>query len=839
MTLPGKNLLNLSAWRYARQHPWQSWLSFLGIVLGVMMVVAIDLANNSANRAFALAVDSVNGSITHQIVGGDRGVPEENYTALRTELGIRRSAPAISGTVIIDDTGFTLLGQDLLSELSLRRQRTGFETTGTAFDPALLDFSTRQNVIVMSQSAARLAGFSTGDTFRAYRQETPMTRSIESVLELVATLPSSDPVATEGILYTDIAVAQRVLGRSGYIDSIDLILDEQEVAQVQNWLPPGLTLTDSETRNDSLTQMTEAFHINLLAMSLLSLLVAALLIYNTVTLSVLRREKTLGIFRALGVSRQEIHRLVLGEAALYGIFASIIGIGLGYLLGKSLLDLVTAAIPDLNYRLNVTSFLLTPSSLILGFVLGTGVTLLSAALPAWRATRAKPITLQQRAGHDSHWQAILPLLSTGGLLLMLAGFVLLQSAWWGLVGGFIALTLLIAGFCLLVPGIMLVCLQLLLQVLQRSLRLPGRMSLRNIQNSLNRTGLAVAALAVALAVTVGVGVMVDSFRNTVIIWLDQSFQGDIELTGVGLDQQLANELAELEGVSLVSASLISSVETSLGQARLHVGDLPAAQSYYLKEFNESDLARFNRGEGIMLSEPLAWLNQVTLGDTVTLTTGRGNQDFPVLGIFYDYTPSQGLIGIHETLYTQWWGAREAGRLTLFSDDSNPQLFAEVSSFLQGNPEIAVFPNAEIRNVTLAIFDRTFAITSVLRILAIIIAFIGVLSALMALLLERGREFATLRACGMTPAQIMRLILMQTAVMGLFAGLLSLPLGLMMSDVLIDVINKRSFGWSMQHFLPSGVLLEAMVLALVAALLAGIYPAFKSARVNPSRALREE
>ncbi len=839
MTLPGNSLLHLSAWRYARQHPWQSWLSFLGIVLGVMMVVAIDLANNSATRSFSLAIESVNGSITHQIVGTDQGVPDEIYTRLRTELGIRRSAPAISGTLEIGGQSFTLLGQDLFSELSLQRQRAGFSSTGMAFDPAMFDVLSTDNTIMMSQSAAAQADFSLDDELQATRQASPLGAESVVELKLVATLASSDPVATEGILYTDIAVAQRVLQRQNFLDSIDLILDEENSRLVENWLPPGLSLVNVQTRNDALSQMTSAFHINLLAMSLLSLLVAALLIYNTVTLSVLRREKTLGIFRALGVSRVEIYKLVLAEAAIYGAIASACGVLLGYLLGMALLDLVTAAIPDLNYRLNVTSFLVTPGSLFLGFFLGLGITLLSAALPAWRAAQAKPITLQQRAEHDYHWHNYLPLLSYAGLALLLSGQLLLQSGWWGLVGGFLALTLFIAGFCLLVPVLMSWFLKLLLRVLGSGLRLPGRMSLRNIHNSLHRCGLAVAALSVAIAVTVGVGVMVDSFRNTVIIWLDQSFRGDIEITGANLDRDLQDRLARLPQLRTMSGSIITSVESNLGQARLHASELPADQDYYLKQISEVDLIRFNAGEGLLISEPLAWLNDVEVGDSLSLSTARGSQSFPVLGIFYDYTPSQGMIGIHQNLYRQWWNPRNPGRITLFSDAPQDSLFNELETLLADRQDIAILPNQAIRELTLSIFDRTFAITQVLRILAIIIAFIGVFSALMALLLERAREFATLRACGMTPAQIIRLILSQTAVMGLFAGLLALPLGLLMSDVLIDVINQRSFGWSMQHFLPLRVLIEAVLLACIAALLAGLYPALKSARIRPSLALREE
>ena len=839
MTSPGNRLLRLSTWRYARQHPWQSWLSFLGIVLGVMMVVAIDLANNSANNAFALAVESVNGSITHQIVGTDDGVPEDIYTRLRTELGIRRSAPTISGTLTINNSEFTLLGQDVISELSLQRQRAGFATSGLILNPDFFSAMRSENAVLMSQSAAQDAGFSIGSILQATPGSGPNNRQPARSIELTATLPSSDPIATEGILYTDIAVAQTILNKAGYLDSIDLILTDDQVAQIQNWLPAGLSLADARIRNSSRTQMTSAFHINLLAMSLLSLLVAALLIYNTVTLSVLRRERSLGIFRAQGVTRKQIYQLVLGEAALYGALASALGVILGYLLGKGLLDLVTAAIPDLNYRLNVTRFLFEPSSLVLGFLLGLGITMLSAAVPAWRATQALPITLQQRAAHDYEWRHYLPVLSYTGLAMLLLSFILLQIDWGNLVGGFVALTLMIFGFCFIVPALMSLSLKFLMRVLSPGLKLPARMALRNIYNGLNRTGLAVAALTVAISVTVGVGVMVDSFRNTVIIWLEQSFDGDLEITGANLDDNLRRQLNQLPGISRISSTTSTSVESSAGQARLNVSDLDGQQAYYMKQVTQADLARFNNGEGVFLSEPLAWLQNIEPGSDITLYTDRGAQDFPVLGIFYDYTPSQGMIAVHQELYRQWWQDQNISRLTLLSDDSNPELTADVEQLLERFEQVSVFPNQQIREITLTIFDRTFAITYVLRILAIVIAFIGVLSALMALLLERGREFATLRATGMTPSQIIHLILAQTAVMGLFAGILALPLGLLMSDVLIDVINKRSFGWSMQHFLPWSVFIDAMLLAILAALLAGIYPAYKSATISPALALREE
>lgn len=853
VTLPGKQnknitrLMRRSALRYAFGHPWQLGLSFIGIMLGVMMLVAVDLANNSARRAFSLSVESVTGTITHQIVGGSKGVPDEVYTQLRTELGIRTSAPNLSGQVRIEGQSFTLLGLDAISEASLQRRRPGMDVQGNALGGDFFSAFSRNNGVLISQGTADNLKISSGDAV-SLNVGGEITNAY-----ITAIFQSSNAVASEGLIFADIAVAQNLLKHFGFIDSIDLILSSAEITQVNDWLPAGLTLIDAKTRNDSLQQMSEAFHVNLMAMSMLSLLVAGLLIYNTVTLSVIQRQQTLGIFRSLGVSRQQIFHLILGEAALLGLVASLLGLVLGFLLGQALVTLVSRTINDLYFTLNVTSFLLEPLSLLKGFVLGLAITLLSAALPAWHATHSPPVTLRQRAVQDKQWLGRLPALSVAGVGMILGGYLMLLPEYGSLVSGFVALTMIIFGFCFLVPGIMTLSLQLFLRTFSRFIGISGRMALRNIQSGISRTGLAVAALTVAISVTVGVGVMVGSFRDTVILWLDQSLGGDIQISSQVNQEndfplELQEQLSSLEGVLSVNGVILKRVESEFGQVRITVSDTAAQQSYYLKSGSEQGLADFNRGQGILISEPLAYRHELKVNDKVSLYTDKGAQSFLINGIFYDYTSSLGMIGLHQSLYNQWWNDTGFSRLTITARDSGTittdllpavrAVLADTVDDKQGQVLFAI-SNGDIRQLTLNIFDRTFAITKVLRLLAILVAFVGVLSALMALQLERLREYALLRATGMTPNQIRGQVLSQTALMGLFAGLLSLPLGLIMSDVLIDVINKRSFGWSMQHVLPHSVLYEALALAVVAAILAGLYPAWRASGITPAAALREE
>lgn len=804
-------------------------------MLGVMMVVAVDLANTSARRAFELSVAAVNGTLTHRIVGGSQGVSESVYTNLRTQLGIQRSAPSLSGRLIINERELTLIGIDPFSEAELQRGRPGLSGRDSLAGE-FLSLITRGDALMMSERTAAELNLTAGETVEV----TGRTGTFN--LTLAETFVSSNPAATEGLVFADIAMAQGLLGRNGVVDSIDLVISDDQASRIRDWLPSRYALVDASNQNSALEQMTEAFHVNLLAMGLLSLLVATLLIYNTMTLSVLQRRSSLGILRCQGVSGTELFSLVIGEALVMGMCASIAGVLAGLGLGRLLVTLVTRTIDDLYFTISVTEFLWSPVSLVAGMGLGIGATLLAAILPAWQAVRSRPVTVQQWS-NDRIWQRRLPMLAGLGLVLMVIGYLLLMPDRGTLVVGFTALMLVIFGFCFLVPAMLYSILRVILQLMGRRLSISSRLSVRGINSGISRTGLAVAALTVALSVTVGVGVMVGSFRSTVQLWLEQSLPGDLLIShesDTGLDTELMSGIQSLDVIDNAAARLVSRIESPAGPLRLlAVGD-DTDTHFYLKELAAGGLQAWSAGEGVLISEPLAYLRRLELGGSLDVFTDNGLHSFPVVGIYYDYTSNLGQMAMAESQYVEHWGEFKPNRLflTVRQGTGINDAASEIRAYLnRQSTGYQLVANEEIRRLTLEIFDRTFAITNILRLLAIVVAFVGVLSALMALQLERMKEPAILRASGMTPGQIIRLILTQTTVMGLSAGILAIPLGLLMSDILINVINRRSFGWSMQQILPADVMAEGIVLAVLAALLAGLYPAIRASRIRPALALR--
>jgi putative ABC transport system permease protein len=886
--------------RYMLRHPWQIGLCVLGVALGVAVVVAIDLANASARRAFSLSAEGVTGRATHQIVGGPSGLDDDLYRQLRVEQGIRLAAPVVEGYAqapALADRTLQLLGVDPLAEGPFRPYLSGFEgeLTQRSERPAELALLLAEPATaLLAEETAAQAGLELGDTL-ALR-----IGASQAQVRVIGLLRPADDLsrrALEGVVITDIATAQELLGMVGRLSRIDLILPEDEgrrtedqsqagdggprtedgagsvaggtagmsdssslVLQLSSLLPPGARLVPAAARTNALEQMTRAFELNLTALSLLALIVGMFLIYNTITFSVVQRRTLIGTLRCVGVTRGQIAGLVLLEAAAISLVGALLGLGLGVLLGRGLVQLVTRTINDLYFVVTVRGLSIDPAVLLKGLILGVGATLLAALVPAVEAMLTPPRTVLRRSSMEERARGLVPRLALAGALLIGAGCLLLlipggsaDSGTFSIVVAFAALFAIVIGAALLTPIATVLAMGLARPVLGAAFGLLGRMAARDIVASLSRTAVAVAALMVAISVSIGVGIMVGSFRQTVVSWLDQSLVADVYVsppsnaanrTDTTLDPALLNALATVEGVDAVTRLRNVQVDTATGPTSLVAVDEGDARGRgglrFIEGGGEETWAAWERG-AVLISEPFAFRSGLGLGDTLTLATDRGAQEFPIAGVYYDYTSDRGVIRVRYATYRERWEDPAISSVAMYAapGQSVDALVERLRGAATGKGEVIIGSNRALREGTLAIFDRTFAITAVLQLLATVVAFIGILSALMALQLERARELGMLRANGLTPGQLWGLVLAQTSLMGLTAGLLAAPLGLALSLVLVYVINRRSFGWTLDLTLDPALFAQALLVALTAAVLAGLYPALKMSRTSPALALREE
>ncbi len=838
--------LTRTSLRYLLRHPWQAALALTGIALGVAVVVAIDIAQHSATQSFAQSTHAVAGTATHQIIGGPNGLSDALYSRL-VLAGINvELTPIIEAPVALvghDGESLRLLGAD---PVSARPFAAAWQSRGHTDGP--LNF----RALMARPGTALLAG-PTGARLNITAETTLRiaTRRGEQSITIIGTVASTNS-ALDGYLLTDIASAQEILGRSGQLDRIDVIApDSASETALRALLPPGVELLATGTRINSIQNMTRAFNTNLTALSLLSLLVGMFLIYNTQTFLVIQRRQQFGILRALGIDKKSIAGTILVEAVTLGIIGSCIGLVLGAGLAHVLLGFVSQTVNDLYYPLRGEQALFTGTGLLRGMGLGVGATLVAAMAPAYEAASVPPSTAMMRSNLEYKVGQLLGYVSAAGLAAIGLGGAVLLFPSNSVVGGFAGLFILILGAALLTPKLTLLALNLTKDWASQHFGTLGTLATRSVGASLSRTGVAIAALMLAVATTVGVGLMIGSFRHAVENWLSTILQADMYVAETSLtgERTLTLEfMAALNAapeIHMVSSARRIRIESARGIDNVTAFQLnPRARAGFNFKYggSESLWDEFEKRPTVIISEPYAYHHGLGVGDQLALRSDRGEQSFEILGVYFDYGTEQGVIAMSRRTYESYWDDRALSGIGIYgtagiSMEVLRGAIARVAKTVDAPLEIRA--NRELREASMVVFDRTFAITGVLRTLAATIAFVGIFGALMALQLERSAEFGLYRALGLTPGQIRRLVIAETGIMGLIAGLVALPVGIVMATVLIYVINERSFGWTMALTLSPTTLATGLLLAVTAALLAGIYPAQRMAVTAPAVALRTE
>lgn len=852
--------LPLLALRHSTKHPIQSLLLILGIALGVAMIIAIDLANSSARQAFALSTDSIVGKATHQIVASPGELPSSLYRELRVEVGLTELAPTVTGLVLLkeaDDLPLQMLGVDPFAEPPFRSY-LGNGAGGLSFE-ALLSLLIEPDTVLITQNLGRRYHLTPGDTL------TLLTGGQLKTVKLVGLLQPGDGLsrsALDGLILADISTAQEVLDKVGRISTIDLILpDNANVQPILERLPPNAHLQQARLRNATLNQMTRAFELNLSALSLLALVVGMFLIYNTISFSVVQRRPILGILRCLGITRREIFGLVLTEALVLSALGAVIGLGMGVALGRVLVGLVTQSINDLFFTLTVQNVSVSPLTLYKGLIAGLGAGLLAAFVPALEATTVPPNNALKRSIGETRAQSLIPALTLTGIVMILGGWGLLNYTSQSLPFSFTALFIILIGAAFLTPMLTRLFIRLIEPITRRSLGIIGTIAPRDITRSLSRTSVTIAALMLAVTVIIGVSVMIDSFRGTVVTWLDTILAADIYISPAGqnlrvegdIDSEFIDRVRQRPDVYHVNMLQSTTVfDENYDPIEVHAltpepNEMRRVETMLWAIGSGTEVFSALDDGAVMVSEVFARRHHLPFNgpSTITLRTEQGPRPFKVVAIFYDYAvPELGYVLMRlQTYQTHWPADERISNISLFlkpeAASRTDQITQELVDEFAAKYRLSMTSNRSLKENALVVFDRTFTITAALRLLATVVAFIGVLSALMSLQLERTRELGTLRANGMSLRQLWGKIVLETSLMGLTAGLIALPVGWALAYILIYFINLRSFGWSLRMQTDLSIFGMALLVSLLAALMAGVYPMLRLNKLEIAAAIREE
>lgn len=835
---------------YSKGHPLQKFLLFLGISIGVAVVVSVDLANNSIGRSFQLSTKSITGRATHQIVGPSAGLDQKVYVDLR-KTHKKKAAPVVTDYVRIkrmDNRMMHLLGIDAFVDSEFRAY-LGNEK-GFVDENLLASLLTEPDLVLLSKDIANQFQIKKGEQIQL-----KTSKGIRNVT-IAALLDSSDNFtkqAISGVILSDISTAQEILQMENRISYIDLILDEKtptSLESLQTSLPEGYKVVSLDKNQETVREMSKSFEMNLRALSLLALLVGMFLIYNTVTFSVIQRRFQLGTLRALGTTKREIFSLIITETLFWGLLGSIAGLLLGVALGTGIVKLVSQTISDLYFALTVNVFHLEILGLIKAFSLGMAASLISAFFPAWESANISPVEALRRSSLEKKISSNLLLLTFGGSVLMGLGAFLTWIPTRNLLISFAALLFIVFGAAMMVPLTTKFLLRLAQLFLQKVSGVTVRMATRNISRSLSRTGIAVASLMIAVSVIVGVGTMVGSFRSTVVDWLSSTIRADLYIRPANdlvreLKADFKDKLLAIKGVKSVYTIQTQRIQTGryTNSTIVSLNKDTAQRKWLWRVADEKQLeSLFNQG-WVFVSETFAWKYQVQgqTGETLLLLTEQGPQKFKIGGIFRDFSSEQGIIVLSENTYQRFWKDRSLFGISLFVKEgaSVETIRQQIEKEYGEQYNLLIRSNQGLRNAAIEVFDRTFTITIALQILAGVVAFIGVLSTVMSLMMERSREIGVLRANGLTIRQLWKLVLTESGLIGLIAGLFAIPLGTAMAWILVFVINKRSFGWTLDFVLQTDSYVQAITIAISSAILAGIYPIVAITKKPVAELLRTE
>ncbi|MEM7251719.1 MAG: FtsX-like permease family protein, partial [Pseudomonadota bacterium] len=539
-----------------------------------------------------------------------------------------------------------------------------------------------------------------------------------------------------------------------------------------------------------------------------------------------------GTLRAIGVTRRQLGGLILVEAWILALIGFLVGAAIGVWLGDTLMGHMTRTLGDLYYQVRNPALHLHWTTFAIAAAVTLAAATMAAVLPARQARSITP-ALTSRIGTEQRAERR----ARRGLMVALASLVL-AGIFVGVPSrdielGFAALFAVVVAAVAIAPEISRVVSRGLGSYLHRLGAPRLSIALSGISAATSRVGIAVSAMMVALATTLSIAIMIDSFRVSVSEWLGGTLQADfyISRTDDGtLSDGVASAIAGVGGVREISQGhriRLRGVDGQLHRVFVLAPAPSSLRSFRLLSANPEAQTQWQAGRGVWVSEPYAFRHALSIDDSVELISPRGTVALRVLGIYRDYSSEHGVILIHREGYERAWGTLAMRSMGVYGDDesiANTMRTALVAKLAALGEPALVRSNRELTAASLEVFDRTFLITEALRIVALVVAAIGIANALMAMQLERGHELAVMRVVGLTPRGLFMVVEYQAMAIGLIAAVLAIPLGVVLSAVLIDVVNRRSFGWSMTTIIERGLMVETVALALASAAIAGLYPA---------------
>jgi putative ABC transport system permease protein len=796
-------------------------LSVLAIALGVALGYAVQLINQAAINELSFGVQTLSGEADLDVRGPRGGFDEAIYPQLAAMPEVAVASPVV-------EVDAKLAGRtDTLRIIGIDVFRAGYLQPGLVPSSSDRMDVLRPDNIFPTPAAARWLHIDAGDTLK-------LQVALSEVTLRVAGLLSTGEQQRFAVM--DIAGAQAAFDRLGRVSRIDLRLRPGVDVnvfrdRVREQLPPGLVIDRPAATLAAATGLSRSYRVNLNVLALVALFTGGLLVFSTQAFSVVQRRGQFALLRVLGVTRRKLVGLIVAESALVGVSGSVLGLIGGFVLARLAVQWVGADLGSGYFRGIAPTLVIEPFTLIVFFVLGVVVAMLGSLVPALEAARAAPALALHAGDEQRAFERLRPIWPG----LIAAGLGALATALPPIAGlplfGYLAIALLLIGTLMLMPRFAV----LVLALLPTPRHAGAQLALAQLRGAPGQVMVSLAAMVASVSLMVSMVIMVSSFRYSLDDWLDRILPADVYFrTGAGSDTayltaEMQSRIAALPGIRRVEFLREQQLLLDSSRPRIVLQARPVDASSIASRLPLE-------GKAVAVAPgapPPVWVNEAmvdvygfTPGKVVSLPIGGKSSDFTVAGVFRDYARQQGAIVIDRERYVALTGDATVtnGALWLAPGVTAATVGDAITREIPGGEKVEIAVPTEIREASLRIFDRTFAVTYALEFAALVIGLFGLSSSFGALVLTRRREFGVLRHIGMTRRQIGSMLAIEGVTVSGIGLVVGLGLGGLISIVLIRVVNRQSFHWDMDLSVPwlplCGFVLLVLVLATITAVASG-------------------
>jgi putative ABC transport system permease protein len=864
-----RNLFQYVGLRHLKMKPGRVILTTLGVAFGIALYVAIAIINHSTKNSLRESIESISGKSKLTISAGPAGFAEDKLEIVRVVEGVKSAVPMIEARAFFEgatesNEGLYILGVDLLQESAVRT----YKATDQRVIDDPLTFLNQADSIILTQTLAKAKGLKIDSKVRLATAQGVKTFTVRGLLE-----PEGAAKAYGGSLaIMDIDGARMMFGKENKIDRIDIIprdgfSTEAVQKNIETALGSGFSVESPESQSLQMEGMIDSYQIILTFFSLLALLVGLFLVMNSISVAVAERRREIGTLRALGATRGSMVILFVTEIFGIGLVGSALGCLIGRLLADHLVTQITTSIAaQFQTRIEVTHLEFTSQQMLISIAFGTVASVIAAMIPALKAATIHPLeSMKQHAENFSKEDETRSrnLILFGLFLLVFVTFSLIYQ--WGKLWfmiDFLTKGSSVIGAAFFGPFLVFILIYGF-RAITRKFKSPVlKLSQENLIRSRRRTTSNVMALMVGLFLVMLIATVRSSFNYTLMSWLDRVFVADLMVASSGrmitadvqpLKEEIQKELEQVPGVRAIGPN--RGMGTRVVQIHYHGKKMMIkahdhfADFYDYRGFGVVGSNRAETAKKLYASlEPFTLVTRNFLdrqhkqiGDSVELDTPSGKVAFKIVGEVIDYGSPEGVFYLNREVYKKYFNDH---MVTAFLVDraegyTLEQVRSAIDARLGRKWNLVTISNAEFKGQMKQAIERTFAYTKAIELIALLVGLLGLLNTLLISVMERTREIGMLRAVGTTRSQISRTIMVEAILQGLFGAIVAIILGAYVGRLFVIYGLSANLGWIIEFHFPREAVVSTLFTGVIVAIIAGILPARKAARLNIVEALDYE